>query len=158
MAPNITLMNLMAEEISAVSLFVSVLEDEQQILASGDIDRLLPLAEKKSRLASRLSEIAERRQQALTLVDSAAGSTPATMATWLTAITDPAAHGAWRKLLELAANARELNALNGKLIAERMRHNQQALAILLEAGDKAALYGPDGQTRVAGGGRQLGSA
>jgi flagella synthesis protein FlgN len=147
-------MNLMAEEISAVRLFVSVLEDEQQILAGGDIDRLLPLAEKKSQLASRLSEIAERRQQALT----AAGSTPATMAAWLATNTDSAAHSGWKTLLELAANARELNILNGKLIAERMGHNQQALAILLQARDKAALYGPDGQTRFGGSGRPLGSA
>jgi flagella synthesis protein FlgN len=80
------------------------------------------------------------------------------MAAWLTAAADPAAQAAWSALLQLAGQARDLNALNGKLIAERLRHNQQALAILLAAGDQAALYGPDGQTRLAGSGRPLGSA
>ncbi len=144
----------MAEEISAIRRFIAVLEDEQQILATGDIDRLMPLAEQKSQLATRLSDLAERRQRAL----NAAGKSPVTMATWLAGIADPAPGKVWQTLLDLAAQARELNTVNGKLIAERMRYNQQALTVLLAAGDKAALYGPDGQTRVAGGGRTLGSA
>jgi flagella synthesis protein FlgN len=137
-----------------VRRFIAVLEHEQQILIDGDIDGLLPLAEEKNQLATQLSALAERRQQALTAI----GNTPSTMAAWLATLVDPAPGAAWQTLLELAAQARELNSLNGKLIAERMRHNQQSLAILLAAGDKAALYGPDGQTRTAGGGRALGSA
>jgi flagella synthesis protein FlgN len=148
------LITLTAEEISAVRRFIAALEHEQQFLIDGDIDGLLPLAEEKNQLAKQLSALAERRQQALTAI----GNTPPTMAAWLATLSDPAPGAAWQTLLDLAAQARELNSLNGKLIAERMRHNQQSLAILLAAGDNAALYGPDGQTRTAGGGRALGSA
>jgi flagella synthesis protein FlgN len=137
-----------------VRRFIAVLENEQQILISGDADSLLPLAEQKSKLATQLSGLAEQRQQMLTKTES----TLTTMAAWLATLSDPAPAAAWQTLLELAGQARELNTLNGKLIAERMRHNQQALAILLSAGGKAALYGPDGQTRMTGGGRPLGSA
>ncbi|MDP2808775.1 MAG: flagellar export chaperone FlgN [Rhodocyclaceae bacterium] len=58
---------------------------------------------------------------------------------------------------ELAAEARSLNETNGKLIALRMQHNQQALAVLMAAADQAITYGPDGQQRGGGGGRSLGS-
>lgn len=51
---------------------------------------------------------------------------------------------------DLAAEARTLNETNGKLIALRMQHNQQALSILMAAADPAVTYGPDGQPRASG--------
>lgn len=58
---------------------------------------------------------------------------------------------------KLAAEARALNEANGKLIALRMQHNQQALTSLMAAADRSVTYGPDGQQRV-GSGRSLGKA
>lgn len=63
----------------------------------------------------------------------------------------------WQTLLSLAEKASALNRTNGKLIATRLAHNQQALSTLLAAANQAALYGPDGQARPVGGGRSLGS-
>lgn len=77
------------------------------------------------------------------------------MAAWLGG--EEAARDTWQALLALAARARALNETNGRLIAERLAHNRQALAVLLAAADQAALYGPDGQPRPLGGGRSLGS-
>jgi flagella synthesis protein FlgN len=60
---------------------------------------------------------------------------------------------------DLAATARTLNETNGKLIALRMPHNQQALAILVAAANQATItYGPDGQQQTGLGGRMLGKA
>lgn len=58
----------------------------------------------------------------------------------------------------LASEARSLNETNGKLIALRLQHNQQALNVLLSAADAVATYGPDGQQRSGVGSRILGSA
>lgn len=61
-------------------------------------------------------------------------------------------------LRELAAAAKMLNETNGKLIALRLQHNQQALNVLLAAADSAATYGPDGQQQSGIGSRILGKA
>lgn len=61
-------------------------------------------------------------------------------------------------LRDLASEARSLNETNGKLIALRLQHNQQALNVLMSAADAVATYGPDGQQCSAVGSRILGKA
>ncbi|MFN3884241.1 MAG: flagella synthesis protein FlgN [Rhodocyclaceae bacterium] len=63
-----------------------------------------------------------------------------------------------RHLRELAAEARQLNETNGKLIAVHLRRNQQALNVLLAAADHVATYGRDGQQHRGVGSRSLGKA
>ncbi len=59
---------------------------------------------------------------------------------------------------DLVSEASALNEANGKLIALRLQHNQQALNVLMAAADTAATYGPDGQQQSAVGSRILGKA
>ncbi len=59
---------------------------------------------------------------------------------------------------ELVSAAGALNEANGKLIALRLQHNQQALNVLLAAANTAATYGPDGQQQSGVGSRILGKA
>jgi flagella synthesis protein FlgN len=80
------------------------------------------------------------------------------MDAWLDKNASEIDRQAWSWLCELAAEARELNALNGKLIGLHMQHNQQALAALMAAADKATTYGPDGQQQSGVGSRILGKA
>lgn len=155
-APPIPLQNLIAEEVARLRDFLVLLEKEQQALAAGDVDRLLPLADDKNRLFGRLAQLGEARGQAL----AAAGFTADRqgMEGWLA--RQPNANGAgrtWQELLSLAEKARALNEINGKLIASRLADNQQALSALMAAANQAALYGPDGQARPIGSGRSLGS-
>ena len=155
-APPIPLQNLIAEEVAQLRDFLVLLEKEQQALAAGDVDRLLPLADDKNRLFGRLAQLGEARGQAL----AAAGFTADRqgMEGWLA--RQPNANGAgrtWQELLSLAEKARALNEINGKLIASRLADNQQALSALMAAANQAALYGPDGQARPIGSGRSLGS-
>lgn len=137
--------------------FVALLQKEQQALVAGDIDGLTPLINDKTGVASRLAKFAEQRNQML-----AAASLPATrkgMDAWLAhlAPTDPV-RKVWQSLVTLTAEAQALNDSNGKLIAMRLQHNQQALNVLLAAANQASLYGPDGQTKSTGGGRLFGAA
>lgn len=148
---------LVAEELAQLRVFVTALQREQQSLVDGHLDNLLPLAEEKSRIAASLGSLAEQRNKALAAAGLAADKTG--MMDWLTSQPKSAASRAeWDNLLELAAEARRLNELNGKLIATRMQHNQQALAVLHAAVNRAMMYGPDGQQHTSGFGRHLGTA
>lgn len=150
------LQNLIAEEAAQLRGFLVLLEKEQQALAAGDIERLLPLAEEKSGLFGRLSDLGAARGKAL----AAAGFTADRqgMESWLDRQPDQAGpRRDWQALLSLAEEARALNQTNGQLIASRLAHNQQALSTLMAAANQAALYGPDGQAKPLGGGRSLGS-
>ncbi|MFA7269820.1 MAG: flagellar protein FlgN [Sterolibacterium sp.] len=148
---------MISNELAALREFVAILQKEQQALVAGEIDQLMPLVKEKTALTARLGEFADQRNQML-----AAASLPANkegMETWLSRLTptDPA-HKIWQSLVKLTAEAQALNESNGKLIAMRMQHNQQALDVLLAAANQASLYGPDGQTKPSVGGRLFGSA
>lgn len=152
-----TLARLVADELALLREFTSLLVAEQQALIPGDLDRLLPLAEEKSRLATALGQLADARNQALAEAGQAADK--AGMEAWLSSQKRAAPiRGDWAALLALAAEARLQNEINGKLIATRMQHNQRAFAVLHAAADQAMLYGPDGQTHPIAGGRHFGAA
>lgn len=151
------LQNLLNEEVAQLRGFLALLEKEQQALADGDIERLMPLAADKTGCFARLAQLGEARAAAL-----AAAGLPANrqgMEAWLERQPEPGgARRDWRDLLSLAKSASALNRTNGELIATRLAHNQQALTALMTAANQAALYGPDGQAHPLGGGRSLGSA
>ncbi|HNC50938.1 MAG TPA: flagellar protein FlgN [Accumulibacter sp.] len=135
-----------AAEVADMQGFVALLEKEQEMLGKGRTDDLPALVEKKNELAAALASIADRRSQALVAAGLAADR--AGMSALLAMQPDAdGARGLWSSLLALATRARELNRVNGELIALRMQHNTQALQALL--GTPLGLYGPDGQnTRV----------
>jgi flagella synthesis protein FlgN len=147
----------LAEEVALLRDFLDLLEREERALVGGDIERLLSLVEDKNRLFVRLAGLGETRDRTL----AAAGFGPGRqgMEDWLERQSETeGAKRDWQQLLALAEKARALNRSNGKLIATRLANNQQALSTLMAAANQASLYGPDGQTRPAGGGRSLGSA
>lgn len=147
----------LAEELQRLKEFVDVLREEQDALANGAIDTLMALVERKSALALQLGGMAKNREDTLSAAGFGVGR--AAVDAWLDARPDnTASRRVWQELLELTASARNLNETNGKLINLRMQHNQQALAVLMAAADKAMTYGPDGQQRTGSAGRLLGSA
>lgn len=158
MAPNPSgsaLTTLLAEETREVEAFVDLLRQEQALLASaGNADALAPHVERKYAAAARLKLLADKRENLLVAQGHETGSRG--MAAWLT--RNALALPVWQRLLALAAEARQINETNGKLIAIHWQHNQAALAALLAVTDRAVTYGPDGHPQSSGGGRPLGSA
>lgn len=146
----------LGEEIARLQEFVGLLQREQQLLGGSDTEALLALSENKNALANLLAELSRARDQRLKALGLAAGREG--MQAWLSRNAKDGERRAWARLLELATTARDLNALNGKLIGMRMQHNQQVLTALLSAADNAATYGPDGQQQAGLGGRILGKA
>lgn len=149
------LLSALTAERSALLDFVALLEREQGMLVENLTDRLLELSEQKSADALGLNKLAETRRALLreNLPKQDAGAIRA----WLGAHS-PKGLAVWQEILALAERAQRLNQTNGELIQMKLRRNQQLLAVLSNAVNKANLYGPDGQTSFSpGSGRSLGS-
>jgi len=136
-----------------------LLESEQACLVKGDVDSLLEIAPLKSERVDRLQELEQQRVGYLDSIGLGTGQT--TMIDWL------AAHAGaeraelaqiWEELMLLAAEARSLNEINGKLITTRLAHNQAAMAALQLSVRAQNIYGPDGQAAIVAGQRDLGRA
>ncbi|MDD5247926.1 MAG: flagellar protein FlgN [Rhodocyclaceae bacterium] len=158
LAPVAAMATLLDEEIREVESFVGLLRQEQELLvAGGKDDALLPLVKRKSELTTRLEAFSARREQIL--ATSGQGKGRAGMDAWLAAApAADASRARWPRLLALAAEARQLNETNGKLIGIHWQHNQAALATLMAATNRAMTYGPDGQQKTGGGSRSFGNA
>lgn len=142
-------------ERAALVDFVTLLQREQGMLAENLTDQLVALSEQKSKKALLLNQLGETRR---TLLQNNIPQLSVTaIQAWLKAHS-PAGLLAWQEVLSLAAQAQQLNNINGELIQMKLRHNQQALSVLSNAVNKANLYGPDGQPNFSpGSGRSLGS-
>jgi flagella synthesis protein FlgN len=154
--PAATLASLLEQELRTLESFLALLRQEQSLLETVSIEALGELAEEKSALTAELARLADAREAELTRGGFGHGKVG--MDAWAESTVSPVSGKNWQRLLELAAEARGLNELNGKLIVTRLQHNQKALAVLMTAADQAMTYGPDGQQRTASGGRSLGSA
>ena len=97
-------------------------------------------------IAAELATLAARRSRLLAA--SGVASDGAGIAAWFAAHPEETGtRDAWSSLLAVAAQARELNRVNGELIQERLQSNAQALEVLLGSNAAAGnLYGPDGQS------------
>ncbi len=145
-------------ELDAFRELVQVLQTEQDALIQGDVDQLIELARIKSEKVILLSQLAAKRSQFLTCQGFSADRTG--MGKWLEGHNTGGTRGIsaiWDELIKQAELSRHLNQTNGMVIETRLRHNQQALAVLQAAAmQQSATYGPDGQTHVSGMGRPLG--
>jgi flagella synthesis protein FlgN len=135
--------------------FVALLEREQGMLVENLTGQLLELSEKKTTDARNLNELSLASRALLEKnipqlsVDS--------IQTWL-GTHSPEGLAIWQKARTQAKRSQQLNRTNGELILMKLRHNQQSLAVLSNAVNKASLYGSDGQPNFSpGSGRSLGS-
>lgn len=142
------LAQLLGDEIALYRSLVDLLHAEQQALTQGLIDDLERITREKSACVIRINEIEKQR-----LADCC----PASPAAGEQASAD--AHPLWQQLTTLAAQARDLNQANGRMINMRLQRTQDALfALRGQDTSQAAGYGPDGQPLGGGKGRPLSSA
>lgn len=135
--------------------FIGLLEEEQRILVNGGKDELPPVTANKTKLLEDLLRLSDQRTSFM----KAAGLSfePEALSRWISQ-QNTEAKALWQQCLDLAKQAKRLNDLNGRLVAERLSGNQQAIHTLMAEANQPATYGPDGQTRSLGQGRTLGSA
>lgn len=142
------LRQILEREHDAISLFVELLRQEQSDLAKGHTDGLAVLAEKKNHLADQLKTLSGERNAVLS-EEGFPADRPGVEAWCASHPQDTGVGEAWASVLERAMQAKEINAVNGELIALRMRHNAQALEALRSSKQPFSLYGPNGQHATA---------
>ena len=145
---------LIEAEANQLKKFLELLESEERALVCGDTDGLLTLAKEKTERYRQLQSLHDDRS--LLMVRYGLGKDGNALRELLTKL--PRAQARWDEVLTLAARARDRNDINGRLIAERMQHNQAALSVLLSAANRPQLYDAGGHSRPGGGGRMIGSA
>lgn len=148
---------ILAREIELVSRFISLLDNEQDSLKRADADSLQAITAEKGPLIALMNGAEAERTAAL----GAAGHPDAKsgMQRWLADNPgDAAAAANWRKLLELAREAKTLHDLNIQLVAMHLKNATEALAILTQPPESSSLYGSSGQTMSSSGSRIVDSA
>lgn len=133
------------DELALISSLVELMKQEQRHLVGADADGLSDLTPHKSQLVQDMAALASRRHQALGKLGMAADETG--MQAWVAAAGQPA-QALWQQLLAQTTQAKELNRVNGMLIAKQIAHTQtilQAMRTPASAPD-ASVYGPNGQT------------
>ena len=135
-------------EVTLLTQFVELLRREQESLTQGVADDLPQLADQKNGLVIQLNRLSAQR--AAFLETRGLTADRAGIDVWCAQAQDPEATEAWRKVLQLAAEARELNRVNGELIQIRMQFTTKALEALGGAKNSLELYGPDGQSTKPG--------
>lgn len=148
------LVQLIDNEAVLLRGFIALLEREEALLLAGDADALLPLTREKTERYHQLQRI--HNDRALLLGRLRQPNTDAAIREVCQPLPDTLAR--WEEIHALAREAQNRNALNGKLISERLVNNQAAMSILLEAASQPPLYDAAGSARPAGRGRHLGSA
>ena len=148
----------LAEEQQAARTLIDLLNQEQALLISADIDSLIMVTERKAPVVAQMSELAMRRHRAVAAAGHAASE--AGMLAWVGTVANgkpahPQAHAAWTALLAMARQAQEINRINGLLITTHMSRNQNALNVLRVQTGSGHFYGPDGQASSRGMGRGL---
>ncbi|MGH8809986.1 MAG: flagella synthesis protein FlgN [Noviherbaspirillum sp.] len=144
----------LGKEIDAAQNLLQLLKREESLLVNVDVDGLSQLTEEKAKIAAQMSVLARSRHDML----KAAGFEPTEsgMQAWLTSAAATADdHDAWNELLALAQSGKELNRVNGLLIAQQLASNQNALNVLQGNPQGSGVYGPNGQSTTKIGGRRL---
>ena len=147
---------LLVSELVALRRFCALLAEERRILGGAHADRLPDISTEKSSLAGRLHQLETRRDEFLIQEGFPKGRCG--IETWLASRPNPdVERGRWIELQELAAQARDDNEINGRLIDLLLKQNREALSVLLSGGAES-IYGADGQQRSLGvGKRSLGA-
>ncbi len=132
-------------ETSALRALLDVLQQEQVVLAAGDVDEHAGLLEHKASRVAELSQLANDRHRALGRQGFPASE--AGMLHWL-ALSPDCTRAEWDVLMSLAREAHEANRINGLLLGQLQVRNRQALAAL-GLGSSSGLYGASGQAELA---------
>jgi flagella synthesis protein FlgN len=144
---------MLAEGFGQLNHFIRVLEREKELLNNLEIEALLSLAEEKTAAIRQLQNSENTR--ALTLARHGVDPSPNGILAFIEAQPETT-QAQWRRYLDLAKQAQELNNSNGQLIQHNLRHNQLALNVLMAAAGPS-LYDAEGHASSRPGGRSFGT-
>lgn len=154
MTPSTTL----HDEQQLMSSMLTLLKHEQACLVDAHADGVAEVTQQKTDIIGELGALARQRHAALASAGFDAAESG--MEPWLAAKGDTAARAAWEQLLDYTRSAKELNRVNGMLVARQLAHNQTVLNAMRTpaaagSADAGGLYGPGGQTAGFGASRRF---
>jgi flagellar biosynthesis protein FlgN len=136
----------LCEEQDALKTLLCRLHDEQVVLSGAAVDDLFDLTTQKAAIVTRMVELASARHRSLAAEGFA--SDEVGMRAWLDKHRVPSLVQVWTETLLLVQSAKELNRVNGVLIAKRLSRTQQTLSLLRAEPVPGMIYGADGQPKV----------
>jgi flagellar biosynthesis/type III secretory pathway chaperone len=146
------LAQLLSAEITAVSRFVALLQEEQRQLRENEMDALENTTASKLQLAEELKAIGEARHAHLRQLGFVhPDDNGQHVENWLIAQGNPRLLQSWHTLQNLARDAKSLNELNGQCVALLSRNTREQLDALTGQQANGIFYKPDGQAVSSGG-------
>lgn len=135
---------VLQHQLENTRLFLGLLEREQALLASGELESLSKLIADKEQIVSQLAQLDVQINQLLATAGFSKGIQG--IKNWIAANQSDAtiAHK-WEELLSLTRRAQQLNQTNASIVSTRLRHAQQTLGALRDMTGHTALYNPKGQ-------------
>lgn len=142
---------ILTEEISLLDRYVILLEEEQKVLKEGDTKPLLELAQKKGECIALLNALDEQRR----LVVDEADADSAFNSWNISTEERVSAEKCWNEVLQKARHAKQLNTLNGQLIAMHLSSAKELLAALVPSEDTGFLYRSNGDQATGNTGSRI---
>ena len=153
MTPSTTL----HDEQQLMSSMLTLLKKEQASLVDAHADGVAEVTQEKSDVVAQLGALALQRHAALASAGFDAAESG--MEPWLEAKGNADDRATWDQLLDITRRAKELNRVNGMLVARQLAHNQTVLNAMrtpaATGGADAGLYGPGGTTAGFGPSRRF---
>ena len=144
----------LGEETAEYEIMQALLADEQRALITGNPQEVELLATSKLRQLERIDVLGRTRAD---LMHQLGLNDRTALYGWLASRPDMLS--AWQRLELVSEKARAANSTNGKLIAERLTHVNQAISTLMSSDQSTLGYERDGSARSAiSGGRSFGAA
>lgn len=132
------------EDARLMSEFLKLLEREQQSLITNEAAEIEAIVGVKSALLQQVNETAKKRYAVLAGAHFEANENG--MVAWVIEQADPKVKKRWDAFQQLLVRAKEMNRLNGLLIAKHFNRNRQMLQGLQNAFKSNDVYGKNGQT------------
>lgn len=151
-----TLISILEHEIDLIVDFTALLQNEQEVLKRGDA-RLLPeITAQKQALIDQLNNQESIRGKALGIAESDPHS--GTIEWLKNHPNDKKIAEIWKKMLELALQAKQIHEINGRLLQMHLKQTNDLLAALTRQAEQNTFYGSNGQSWAATGSRFVDSA
>lgn len=147
----------LAEELQTSEALLALLKEEQAHLINADVDALHETTDKKSRLITRMTELALQRHTKLAAAgfDASEKGMKAWIETAIAATQNSSVQKNWDALINAVKSAQDYNRSNGMLIGQHLGRTQTALHALHGVPESGTLYGPNGQATGNSGARKV---
>lgn len=152
-----SLLKHLAAEISHSKKLLVILEQENTALQTPNSNQLTTLADDKQQLLKQLEIELTAQDQLLTSKGLQAGKVGIEKIIQHIGDNSSVAHQ-WKELQTLTHACKDLNEVNGGIVAATRRHIEQSLDILRGSTGTDRLYGAQGKTRSAGQSNVIGKA